>query len=348
MRALVRILSVVGLAAGLAAVPACGNGSSSSDRPKIGVVTNVLAEFWSIAEAGARKAGQDFDCEVLFRQPPKGTVAEQMLILNDFEQIGCKGIAVSVLNPEEQTPDLRRIASQVPLLAMDNDAKESGRICYVGTDNYEAGKAAGRFVKQALPDGGTVVLFVGKTGPINARLRVQGVLDELAGAKDAKGPKLGKYTYYNGAPYTDDAKTTVAQENAKDVLDKLGDTPNVCLVGLWAYNAPAALEAVKAKNLVGKVKIVGFDEDRATLAGIQEGSIVGTVVQDPFNFGYKSVEILAAEARNPQPMRADEVIPYRLVTKDGGPTETVNGVEVKNLPVAEFRRILDENLASVK
>lgn len=331
----------------LALIPACGS-SGTSNRPKIGVVTNVTAEFWSIAEAGARKAGKDFDVEVLFRQPTKGTVSEQSRILEDFLQLGVAGIAVSVLNPEEQTPDLKRIAGRVPLLAMDNDAEQCGRICYVGTDNYEAGKAVGRLVKKAMPDGGTVALFVGKTGPINARLRVQGVLDELAGIKDATGPQLGKYTYFNGAPYTDDAKPTVAQENAKDVADKLRDTPNVCMIGLWAYNAPAILEALKAKQLVGKVKIVAFDEDKATLAGIAEGSIEGTVVQDPFRFGYQSVEILAAEARGDTSKRIETAIPYRVVTRTGGPTETVNGVVVENLPVDVFRKTLEENLASVK
>jgi ribose transport system substrate-binding protein len=346
MRPYVRFVPVALLAILLPLVPACGGGSAS--KPKIGIVTNVTAEFWSIAEAGARKAGNEFGVEVLFRQPTKGTVSEQSLILEDFLQMGVKGIAVSVLNPEEQTPDLKRIAAQVPLLAMDNDAEQSGRICYVGTDNYEAGKAVGRLVKKVLPDGGTVALFVGKTGPINARLRVQGVLDELAGQKDAQGPQLGKYTYYNGAPITDDAKTTLAQENAKDVVDKLQNTPNVCLIGLWAYNTPANLEAVKAKDLIGKIQLVGFDEDKATLAGIAEGSIAGTVVQDPFNFGYKSVEILAAEARGDHSKRVTQAVPYRLVTRDGGPTETVDGIEVKNLKVEDFRKELEANLASVK
>ena len=36
-------------------------------------------------------------------------------------------------------------------------------------------------------DGGTIAIFVGKPEPINAKERRQGVLDELAGEKDAKG-----------------------------------------------------------------------------------------------------------------------------------------------------------------
>ena len=46
--------------------------------------------------------------------------------------------------------------------------------------------------------------------------------------------------------------------------------------------------------MANQIKIVGFDEDFATLAGIAAGEIEATVVQDPFAYGYKSVEALAA------------------------------------------------------
>ena len=51
----------------------------------------------------------------------------------------------------------------------------------------QAGKDAGKMVKEAMPDGGGVGIFVGLPDPINAKQRRQGVLDELAGEKDAKG-----------------------------------------------------------------------------------------------------------------------------------------------------------------
>ena len=46
---------------------------------------------------------------------------------------------------------------------------------------------------------------------------------------------------------------------------------------------------MKAAGKEGKVKIVGFDEDQQTLKGISEGVIDGTVVQQPFEFGYQSM-----------------------------------------------------------
>jgi len=40
------------------------------------------------------------------------------------------------------------------------------------------------------------------------------------------------------------------------------------------------------------VKIVAFDEDDETLTGVKSGAIVGTVVQQPYEFGYQSVTLL--------------------------------------------------------
>jgi ribose transport system substrate-binding protein len=46
---------------------------------------------------------------------------------------------------------------------------------------------------------------------------------------------------------------------------------------------------VKAAGKEGQVKIVGFDEDQQTLRGIVAGDILGTVVQQPYEFGYQSI-----------------------------------------------------------
>ncbi len=145
MRAYSRLLVVVAAAAGLALVPAC-NRNSGSGKPRVAIVTNNPELFWTICESGATQAGKDFDVEVTFRKPEKGDVPIQMDILNALVKQGYDGIAVSVIDAQNQTPDLRRIAKQTRLITMDSDAPDCGRICFVGVDNYEAGKSAGRLV----------------------------------------------------------------------------------------------------------------------------------------------------------------------------------------------------------
>jgi ribose transport system substrate-binding protein len=256
---------------------------------------------------------------------------------------------------------LTRIAKEVPLITMDNDADQTGRLCYIGIDNKEAGKAVGRLVKKALPNGGTIAMFIGNTMSANAKARTQGVLDELAGQNNAPGvdvdhpakpgiicKKYGNYFLVDRQPKTDDGKSTVATDNATDVASRLEGVENVCMIGLYAYNPPAILNGVAAARLKISVKVVGFDEDFATLAGIREGRIEGTVVQDPFLYGYKSVEVLAANARGDKSKLPKDDIQYRIVTRDGKLDAAVAGKGIEVLPVDAFEKKLRDDIASGK
>jgi ribose transport system substrate-binding protein len=62
---------------------------------------------------------------------------------------------------------------------------------------------------------------------------------------------------------------------------------------LWSYNGPAILSAVREANKVDKIKIVAFDEEDETLNGVKDGAIYATVVQQPFEFGYQSMALMA-------------------------------------------------------
>jgi ribose transport system substrate-binding protein len=298
----------------VALLPACSGGSG---KTKVGFVSNNAAEFWTIAEAGTQQAAKELDVEVLFRRPPNGTAAEQKDIIEDLLTRRVKALAISVNDPENQRDFLDRIAERVPLLTQDNDAPDSKRLCYLGTDNYEAGKDVGKLVKEVMPQGGTIAIFVGKPDPLNARQRRQGVLDELAGQKDAPGPAYGKYTLLD--TYYDYVDFKKAKDNAADALTKLRAEANVCLIGLWQYNPPTILSAVKDAGKEGKVHIVAFDEHENTLVGIKDGHIYATVVQQPYKFGYESVKLMTALAKGDRsglPAGGILHIPHLILKKD--------------------------------
>ena len=295
------------------------NDKQSGDEIKLAFISNNPFEFWTIARRGTEKAAKEFNVDCEFHMPAQGTPAEQRQIIEDLMSKGVQGIAISPNDAENQAPFLNEIAEQTPLITQDSDLPPgSKRLCYIGTNNYEAGKAAGKLVKQAMPDGGRIVIYVGKLDVQNAMERRQGVLDELAGQEDADGPELGKYTLL--ATMTDDAKQEQCKANVEDTLVKHGAEPEtLCLVGLWEYNPPAMLAAVKGADLQGKVKIVGFDENEATLQGILDGHIVGTVVQNPFEFGYQAVKLLAAIARGDKSLIPEGEIMYidhRVITSE--------------------------------
>jgi ribose transport system substrate-binding protein len=258
--------------------PTTGGGGS---KLKLAFVTNNPSDFWTIARKGTEKAATDIPgIEVEFRINPDNTAAEQQRIVDDLIAKGINGIAISPVDPANQSPMLNRAAAQALVVTQDSDAPNSNRTCYIGTDNVEAGRQAGRLVKEALPQGGKIMVFVGVLDAQNARERFQGLKEALAGSNvqilDVR---------------TDNADRVRAKSNAADTLVNVPEIAG--LVGLWSYNGPAILSAVKEANKVDKVKIVAFDEEDETLSGIKDGAIYATVVQQPFEFGYRSMELMA-------------------------------------------------------
>jgi ribose transport system substrate-binding protein len=353
---LFRVSVVLILGTILACVPACG---TKSDKIKIAVVTNCTDPFWDLCEAGAKKASQEFDVDLLFRQPEKLDAAIQTPIIEAWVKQGVNGIAISVIDPSGQAQDLIRFAKKVPIVTMDNDAEGTGRRCYIGVDNREAGRAVGRLVKKVLPNGGTIAMFIANTTSANAIARTGGVLDELATpeangtpAKHPQKPEIngkfyGKYFLVDGEAKTDGGPGEVPVKNAASILSRLEGVPDVCMIGLYAYNPPAILEAARSKSLVGKIKIVGFDENLATLQAVAAGEIEGTVVQDPYNYGFKSVEVLAAIARGDNSKVVEGSMPYQVVTKDGGPEQTINKLKIKFPKGSDYEAAVKAQFASV-
>ncbi|NNC89872.1 MAG: substrate-binding domain-containing protein [Akkermansiaceae bacterium] len=169
------------LAANLKAGEEGKNAARPADAPKFAFITNVADPFWSHAEAGCYKAEKDFGIVADFEMNSAGDVAGQNKILENILNKGdYKGIALSVLNPANQTGLINETAAKLPLITHDSDAPESDRLFYLGTNNVEAGRRLGKLVKERMPDGGKIMIFVGKIDQLNAQQRRQGLIEELS------------------------------------------------------------------------------------------------------------------------------------------------------------------------
>jgi len=293
-------------ASALIAGAALGPQAFAQDKKTLAFVVNVPADFWTIARRGTEKAQKELpNYKIEFYIPGEMSAAAQKKILEDLLAKGVAGVAISPVNPDNSTDILNQVASKAALFTQDADAPKSNRLMYIGTDNVAAGRQAGELMKKALPDGGKAMLFVGTMDAANARERVQGIKEAIAGTKieivDIR---------------TDGGDQAKAKANAEDTLTKYPDMD--LLVGLWAYNTPQIYNAVKAADKGGKIKIVGFDEDQQTLKGISEGVIEGTVVQQPYEFGYQSMIKLAKYIDGDKsviPSNKQDIVPTQIIDK---------------------------------
>ena len=283
-----------------------GGQAKPGKKPKIAYITNGVDPFWNTAAAGVKAAAKELDVDAEVHMPAKGIV-DQKRIVESLLAGGVDGIAISPIDAKNQVDLINEACAATKVITHDSDAPDSKRLCFVGMDNYKAGRAAGKLVKEAIPNGGKIMLFVGRLEQLNAQQRRQGIIDELLDRPeqslskmnfDPPGKALAGSRYTVLDTRTDNFDYSRAQANAEDAITSTPDL--ACMVGLFAYNPPMCLQALKSAKKNGQIKLVAFDEQNATLQGVIDGDIHGTVSQQPYYYGFNSVKILAGLARGDQ------------------------------------------------
>jgi ribose transport system substrate-binding protein len=289
------------------ALTALAGTTDAQSRKTLAFVVNGASDFWKAAEAGVKKAQSELPNYTLtFKYPEQSSAAIQTRMMDDLVAAGVAGIMVSAVDPRTMGEALNRVGGQVALFTTDSDAPNSKRIAYIGSSNVDAGRQAGQLMVKAMPNGGKCMGFVGLPGADNARERIEGVKEVIKGTKielvDVRA---------------DDIDQTRAKRNVEDTLTA---RPEInCMVGFYSYNTPRIYEALKEAGKIGKVTIIGFDEDAITLGGIKEGTIAGTVVQQPYEWGYQGMKDMAKYLEGDRsfiPANKLIIVPTRIIDRD--------------------------------
>ncbi len=280
--------------------------AEAQDKKALAFVVNGASDFWKLAEAGVKKAQEELpNYDLQFKYPEQAAAAVQQRLMDDLVAAGVSAIMVSAVDPKTSTEALNRVGGQVPLFTTDSDAPNTNRIAYIGSSNTDAGKQAGGIALKAMPDGGKCIGFVGLPGADNARERIEGMKEAIKGSKveliDVRG---------------DDIDQTRAKRNVEDAL---AANPDInCMVGFYSYNTPRIYEVLKEAGKLGSITVVGFDEDPITLGGVREGTVSATVVQQPYEWGYQGMKLMAKYLEGDKSVvPADKliIIPTKVIDK---------------------------------
>ena len=291
--------------AGVAATLLCGS-AHAADTKSLYFVVNGASDFWKSADAGLKKAQTELpNYKLQIKYPEQSSAAIQNRLMDDLVASGAAGIMVSAVDPKTQTDELDKIGGAVALFTTDSDAPKTKRLAYVGSSNIDAGKQAGSLMTKALPSGAKCMGFVGLPGADNARERADGIREAIKGSKvelvDVRA---------------DDIDMARAKRNVEDTLTARPDIN--CMVGIYSYNTPQIYQAVKEAGKLGQITIIGFDEDPVTLGGVKEGTIVGTVVQQPYEWAYQGMKLMAKAIEGDKsglPANGLMIIPTKIIEK---------------------------------
>lgn len=282
-----------------------GCGSRVTYKYKIAVIPKGLThEFWKSIERGARRAAADLSAQgisvqILWDGPRRESDAQDQITIVQ-QMVGSRGIQGLVLAPQDSkamVPVVKEtVDRQIPVTIIDSGLDDTSLfVKYVATDNYNGGKMAARHLLDVLQKQGKkapkLVLFRYQVGSESTEQREKGFLDEVARVvAEAKkrgepAPEILSDEVYAGAT------VDTAQAAAGPLLIKIKEQAD----GIFAVNESAAtgmLNAMRSQKLNQKMALMAFDSSEPLLQAVEEGDVVGTIVQDPYRMGYLGVWVL--------------------------------------------------------
>jgi ribose transport system substrate-binding protein len=268
---------------------------------KLALITNHQGPFWDPVIRGAQDAAPESKVELTVIKSEPDAEAQSKHV-RDLLGRGIDGIAISPINPQAQAAVLDEAAGKTALITFDSDAPDSKRRLFVGTDDYAAGQAAGQEVRDAIPDGGAVVISARSIEMINGRNRRQGLIDDLLDRSfkydrpaDPLDATLKGSKYSVAATVLDDGNRDKAVSGLTEAIKKHPDVK--CIVGLFTNSGHYAVEAIEKAGKTGQIKVVGFDESDETQRHIEAGQIHSSILQDQYRCGFEAVRLLADSAR---------------------------------------------------
>ncbi len=294
----------------IVALPGCKGGDSTaqpmgpssgttSDSPRrIVILTNGPDPFWDTCEAGAKSAEKELGLAeqgfVVDFQRGDFTAKKQIDMLKQYAQASdIVAVGISVFDPKSRNlaEEMRGLQEKgVKVITIDGDIDRNSfrdaRFAYLGTDNIVGGRELGRAAKALDPDGANYALFVGNVGAANA-------IERMDGFVEGTGPDFKELSRLD-----DGGDRTKARKNVEDTLDRHPDCD--MLVGIWAYNTPQIVAAVRDRGIRDQMKVVCFDAAEASIREMGAGNVDVMVVQNPYQMGYEGVQLLHAMATEDQ------------------------------------------------
>jgi ABC-type sugar transport system substrate-binding protein len=222
---------------------------------------------------------------------------------------GVNGIIISPNDVDAMAPAIKEaIAAGVPVVTIDRRVDKVPEIlAHVGADNVKGGEGQGTLVTQMFPNGATVMNLQGQPGSSPAIDRNKGLHNVLD-----QHPDKYKFVFEDTAQFARDKGLSVTES----ALAGMANPPDV-IVAANDDMALGAMEALKARNLTDKVKVLGFDALPEAILQVRDGGLTATIEQQPGGQSRGALNVLVDFLRDgKKPAEQVTLLVPIVITKD--------------------------------
>lgn len=281
-------------------------------RPRVGFVLKTLnSPFFIDMQKGAVEAAAKEGIDLVIQAAEREVDAEkQMQIVENLIQTRVKVLLITPSGSREIVAVLAKAnAAGIPIIVIDDRideavAKSAGvkTVSYVGSDNVEGGRVAGRALVEMSGGKANVALLEGIPGHETGDSRLRGFKEAIAASPGVK------VVTSQTANWERDQGFTVFQNmmQAHPEIDSVFACNDIMALG--------AMEAIAAAGRSGKIRVIGFDAVDDARAAIEAGTMAASVAQLPGEMGRLAV-VSAGKILRGETIPAEQLVRIELVRK---------------------------------
>lgn len=251
---------------------------SSSDTCSVGIVVKSLDnDYYMTLKEGAEARAAEVGVDLTFVAPNAETDVQTWVnMVSDLIAAQVDVLAVCPADDAACLPIIREAGEAgIDIIAVDNDTAYEGKLSFIGTSNYDAGKLGGEYCAEQVGEGANAIILRGPTGSSNHDERQDGFVDAL----EAGGVTILEIKDANCVAET--AMTAI-----EDLMTVYDDIDLICCTNdLMAIGAQRAVDAAGLD-----AKVFGFDGSADVCQGTLDGLYLGTVAQDPYQMGVLAID----------------------------------------------------------
>jgi simple sugar transport system substrate-binding protein len=252
--------------------------AQAADKMRVIFITHGQAgdPYWNAIKNGLAEAGKAYDADVQYEAPDVFDMAAMGKMIDSAVASKPDGIVVSIPDADAlRKPIESALAAGIPVIGIDSGLtkfKELGIPAYLGQDEYEAGVAVGKRLKEA---GGTNIMC------INMEVGNTDLDNRCRGVKDGSGVKQLILPVTMTDPV--DAKSRIEGALQKD--------PTIdAIIALGPTSASPMLAAVEEIDAKGRLKAMAtFDMTPEILEKVADGTLLFATDAQQFMMGYLPV-----------------------------------------------------------
>lgn len=286
----------------MAGTAACGSTSSSGGDKVALLVSTLNNPFFVDLRDGAQAAAKDLGVDLVVSDAQNDSSTQQNQAQNAQSQ-GAKAVIINPVDSDAASPAVAPLlSSNLPVISVDRSVTGEDVTSHIASDNVAGGAQAADELAKAVGEKGKVIILQGTPGAASTRDRGDGFKKEIK--------------KYSGIEVVAEQTANFDRAEALDVTTNLMQS-NPDVVGIYAENDEMALGAIQSLGSKAgtDVKIFGFDGTEDGLKAVSDGTMVGTIAQQPKELGKKAVEA-AVKAIKGESVEKTESIEVKTVTKE--------------------------------